>query len=73
MLKGAKVFNQQVREKNYTSVRAVAYVSALSCPDTVRNAGFPKKSCQQEIKEKNILTHFTIKPKTKKKDSVADR
>lgn len=31
-------------EQKYTSERAVAYVSAFSWPETVKNAGFPKKS-----------------------------
>lgn len=30
--------------KRFTSERAVAQVSALSWPETVKNAGFPKKS-----------------------------
>ena len=30
--------------KVYTSDIAVAYISAFSCPDTVRKVGFPKKS-----------------------------
>jgi len=30
--------------KRITSDRAEAYVSPLSCPDTVRNAGLQKKS-----------------------------
>lgn len=35
-------------EQKYTSERAVAYVSAFSWPETVKNAGFPKKSWQVE-------------------------
>lgn len=31
-------------KKKHTSDRAVAQVSALSWPETVKNAGFPKKS-----------------------------
>lgn len=34
--------------KKNTSERAVAYVSALSWPETVKKAGFPKKSCKRE-------------------------
>lgn len=32
------------KDNKLTSDRAVAYVSALSWPETVKNAGFPKKS-----------------------------
>lgn len=32
----------------FTSERAVAYVSAFSWPETVKNAGFPKKSWQMK-------------------------
>lgn len=44
------ILNWKDWEEKHTSVRAVAYASAFSCPDTVRNAGFPKKSCQVRSK-----------------------
>lgn len=39
-----------MEEGTTTSERAEAYVSALSWPETVKNAGFPKKSWQQKKK-----------------------
>lgn len=40
-----KMLGNEVR-KRYTSDSAVAYASPFSWPETVKNAGFPKKSCK---------------------------
>ena len=39
----------KVGPKVYTEVMAHAYVSTLSCPDTVKNVGSPKKSSLYSI------------------------
>ena len=48
----------KVGPKVYTFLKAKAYVSTLSCPLTVKCAGFPKKSLEKSTSPSSVLSTF---------------
>lgn len=56
--KPKKIIENFSKQKAHTSERADAYASAFSWPETVKNAGFPKKSLQQGRYKKSKMRQW---------------